>query len=294
MRILHFSDPHFALTLQEMPWHKWLGKRGVGALNLLRGRGKRFDDTHHKIKALERFKKDQNIDLTLCTGDVSSLGLDFELENASRLLEELAKPIERFIIIPGNHDIYSKDVIRGDHFYKFFGKYMQSDLSQYCIDKPYPIVRLFDNVAIIALNSAKPNPLPWRSDGHIPPIQLKALKEILQDPILKNRWIFVMTHYAPRRENGTPDTPHHGLKNANKLLEACRPIKKGAILHGHIHHTYRLSLAKEGLDIDEFCAGSVTMKGYEGFWLFEIEKEQMRAIKGGYDHKTREYYLLNS
>ncbi len=295
MRILHFSDPHFFLNIKDIPLSKWFGKRAIGAFNLFRGRGKRFNEAHYKIEALRRFKESQNIDLTLCTGDVSALGLDFELRDASKTLSKLVKSPENFIIIPGNHDLYCFDTIKSNHFQKFFSQYMKSDIPQYCVDDIYPIVRLFDNsFAVIALNSAKPNPLPWRSDGYIPDTQIEALKDILKDSRVKDRWIFVMTHYASRRADGTPDTPHHGLKNANEFLEACRPIRKGAILNGHIHKTYRINLAKEGLDIDEFCAGSVTMDKREGFWLFEIEKEQMKAYQGGYDSNKGEFYLINS
>jgi 3',5'-cyclic AMP phosphodiesterase CpdA len=292
MRILHCSDPHFDLSLKTIPWKKLFGKRAIGALNLLGGRGRYFDDAESKITALTRFKERYGVDLVLCTGDLTALGLTAELENAAELLAPLAQPPERFIVIPGNHDVYSADVIRGDHFHYFFGQYMHTDWPQYAVDGPWPIVRLFgDNVAVVAVNSAKPNPLPWRSDGHIPPAQLEALERILADHRLRNRWIFVMTHYAARRSDGTPDTPKHGLRNADEFLRACRPIEKGAILNGHIHRCYRTPLKKEGLAIDLYCAGSVTMERRECFWLFDVTADSMRVHRGYFDPETREFRL---
>ena len=294
MRILHCSDPHFDLSLRTMPLRKWFGKRAVGALNLLGGRGRYFDEADEKILKLARFKEEQGVDLVLCTGDFTALGLKAEIEEAAELIAPLAQPPERFIALPGNHDIYAHDVIHSDAFNEFFGRYMQSDWPQYAVDGPWPFVRIFgDDLAVVGVNSAKPNPLPWRSDGHIPLRQLEALDRILQDSRLQNRWIFVMTHYAARRADGSPDTPHHGLKNADEFLRICRRIKKGAILNGHIHHCYRTDLRSEGLSIDLYCAGSVSMEGRECFWLFDVDRDGMSVRKGIYDPKIGAYRTLS-
>ncbi|ADV45754.1 metallophosphoesterase family protein [Nitratifractor salsuginis] len=295
MRILHCSDPHFDLSLRSIPWKKLFGKRAIGALNLLGGRGRYFDEAEEKIAALARFKERYGVDLVLCTGDVTALGLTAELENAAELLAPLAQPPKHFIIIPGNHDVYSADVIRGDHFHYYFGQYMHTDWPQYAVDGPWPIVRLFsEDIAVVAVNSAKPNPLPWRSDGYIPPAQLEALEKILQDHRIKDRWIFVMTHYAARLANGRPDKPNHGLRNADEFLNVCRLIQKGAILNGHVHRCYRTSLADEGLNIDEYCAGSVTMEGRECFWLFDVNQDSMKVHQGYFDKEAYEFKLRKS
>ena len=291
MRLLHFSDPHFDLSLRTIPLRKWFGKRAIGALNLLGGRGRYFDDADEKIEALTRFKETHDVDLVLCTGDYTALGLKAEHQNAAELIAPLAQPPERYLTVPGNHDVYCTDVILGDHFRIFFGEYMHTDWPEYAVEDEWPFVRLFgEHLAIIGINSAKPNPLPWRSDGYIPPPQLEALQRILRDPRLEKRWIFVMTHYAARLADGRPDTPHHGLRNADDFLRACRPIRRGAILNGHIHHCYVCDLSSEGLAIDLYCAGSVSMEGRESFWLFDVEPESMRVRRGVYD--AGEFRLL--
>ncbi len=293
MRILHFSDPHFDLSLHTIPWRKWFGKRAIGALNLLGGRGHYFDEAEEKIDALRRFKESHGVELTICTGDYTALGLRAELENAAEIIAPLAQPPERYITVPGNHDIYCFDVLHGDHFREYFGRYMHSDWPQYAVDDGWPFVRLFDEVAVIGVNSAKPNPIPWRSDGYIPPVQLEALEHIIADPRLEGRWTFVITHYAARLANGRPDTPNHGLRNADTFLQACRGIKKGAILNGHIHRCYRTDLRGEGLSVDLFCAGSATMQGRECFWLFDVTPTQLLVHRGLYDPKRKEYRLAS-
>lgn len=276
MRILHFSDPHFDLSLRTLPLKKWFGKRAVGALNLLAGRGKIFDQAEEKITELNHFIKENDIDLVLCTGDYTALGLAAELRSSAELVAPLAEVPYGFITVPGNHDIYAKDVISNNHFIDNFGSAMQTDLPEYCTDGIWPFVRLIDeNIAVIGVNSAKPNPVPWRSDGHIPTVQLDSLDRIFDDERLSGRFIFVMTHYAPRLKNGEHDTRLHGLINADEFLDKCRLIKSGAILCGHVHEIYRVSV--KDLESDIFCAGSATMEGHEGFWVYELDETGLLA-----------------
>ncbi|MEO2160259.1 MAG: metallophosphoesterase, partial [bacterium] len=122
---------------------------------------------------------------------------------------------------------------------------------------------------------SKPNPYPWRSDGHIPTIQLEAFRDLLNDVQIKDRFVFVMTHYAPRLADGMPDTHLHGLHNADEFLEICQHIKYGAILFGHIHYTYRVKL--DGLQSELFCAGSATMDEREGAWMYELQGKNLIA-----------------
>lgn len=288
MRILHFSDPHFDLSLRTLPFRKWFGKRAFGALNLLAGRGRFFDEAEEKISALNKFKNEQGVDLVLCTGDYTALGLDAELRNAAELVAPLTDAPQGFITVPGNHDIYAKDVIKNHYFLDNFGAAMQTDLPEYCTDGIWPLVRLIDdNIAVIAVNSAKPNPLPWRSDGHIPGVQLQALNRVLDDARLSGRFIFVMTHYASRLENGQPDSRLHGLENADDFLAICKKIPAGALLCGHVHRCYRTPLG--GMSADLYCAGSATKEHREGFWLFDVQNDSCQVSQGVFDANAYAY-----
>jgi len=277
-KILHFSDIHIGFSFKKLRPHTILNKRAIGIANLLRGRAKYFDDAIEKMEALVRFKNRHNIDIVINTGDYTALGLEHELEVARECVEPLMHPLDRYITVPGNHDIY---VLEANSHYRFsanFCNVLHSDMPQYCQKGHWPLIRLIDNdIAVIALNSAKPNPYPWRSDGHIPTIQLNALKKILQDEKIKNRFIFVITHYAPRLANGQPDTHLHGLHNADEFLEICQGIQKGAILFGHIHKTYRVKL--DSLKAELFCAGSATMDEREGAWMYELDESYTLTAK---------------
>ena len=274
-----------------MAWKRWFSKRAIGAINLLRGRAKYFDDAEEKMQALIRFKEANNIDLVIHTGDYTALGLESELKLAKTLVAPLMHPPQTYITVPGNHDIY---VHEGNSHYRFseqFCSVLQNDLPEYCRGGHWPLIRLVgENVAVIAVNSSRPNPWPWRSNGIIPQEQLDALSEVLKDDRIKDRYCFVITHYAPRLKNGNNDSKLHGLINADDFLTICRSMQSGAILCGHVHETYAVSI--EGLKSTIYCAGSATMEGSEGFWVYELQDKKLKAFKvSWYDG---EYHLDNT
>ena len=98
---------------------------------------------------------------------------------------------------------------------------------------------------------------------------------MLQDERIKERYVFVMTHYAPRLKDGKPDTKLHGLINADNFLDVCKSIDSGALLCGHIHETYSLEI--EGLHSTLYCAGSATIEGHEGFWVYEVKDKKLEV-----------------
>lgn len=288
LRILHFSDIHIASDIRHMRWHKWISKRAIGALNLLAGRAKYFSNTEKKLGALVRFKEENGIDFVINSGDYTALGLGEELATAKKLVTPLMIPPQNYITVPGNHDIYVHKHKSHSLFSEYFASVLHSDLPEYCRDGHWPLVRLAgDHAAIIALNSARVNLLPWRSDGKIPAKELDAFSKILKDERVKGRFIFVITHYAPRLANGQNDKKLHGLNNVEAFLEACRPIASGAILCGHIHRTYRVH-AKD-IKSEIFCAGSATMEGREGGWVYELRGDRLEAHPIKWDGER--YYL---
>jgi len=280
MRILHFSDVHLPVRLLSVPCRDWMGKRMIGGANLFLGRARKFADGYEKLVALDRFRRELDVDLVICTGDYTSLGTRAELRDARKAVEPLMQAPLGYVNVPGNHDIYVFDVLRQKRWDESFGDTFGTDLPQYVVDGGrWPFVRLVgDDVAVVAVNSARPNPQPWRSSGKIPPLQLEALERILTDPVLLGRFVFVLTHYAPRAEDGVPDRRLHGLVNADEFLAVCADLSHGAILCGHIHRRYMVRA--EGVKPPIFCAGSATKAGDEGLWLFDVEDGQVRATPG--------------
>lgn len=281
MRVLHVSDVHVDVPLMQMPARSWSApKRLLGGLNLTARRRPYFRDARAKLAQLAEFARAEAVDLVICTGDFTALGTEPEIVAARRAVEPLTEVSLGLVAVPGNHDVYVADS-RG-RFERVFGDLLSTDLPELAVDGSlWPFVRLFgDSVAVVGVNSARPNPQPWRSSGRIPDAQIEALPEILADERLTGRFVFVITHYAPRLADGGPDRFSHGLRNADEFLDACASLERGAILHGHVHRHYSVRVPEASVPL--FCSGSSTQAGSEGFWLFEIGSEAS-AQSGRYD-----------
>ena len=279
MRVLHFSDIHISLGLGRIPMRDWPGKRMAGGVNFLRGRGRRFQQALEKMDVLAAFANSGDVDLVVFSGDFTAMGTRAEFATARAAIEPFVRSPAEFVCVAGNHDIYTRTVVREKRFERTFEGLLETNLPDSRVDGPWPIVRLLgDDIAVVALNSAKPNPIPWRSSGRIPPQQLDAVRKILQRPEIDGRFVFVVTHYAPRLPDGGPDTPMHGLENAEEFLQAVAGVERGAILCGHVHHTYRVRVP--GVRLEIFCAGSATMHELEGFWMYDVADGSLTARRG--------------
>ena len=285
MRVLHFSDIHLSLGIGRVALRDWPGKRLAGGLNLLLGRQKRFRRTPEKLHALAELAVSQGVDLVVFSGDFTALGTDAELAAARELIEPFLSAPAGFVCVPGNHDLYALDVIREKRFARHFGDLLSTDMPDAAIDGPWPLVRLpAGGPAIVAVNSSRPNLPPWRSSGIIPQAQLDALSATLRRPELADRFVLIVTHYAPRLEDGRPDHPSHRMVNAEQFLATCAHVPHGAILCGHMHHPYRVRIPDVGPEI--VCAGSATMEGSESFWLLDVEADRMVARLGRWDGRA--------
>lgn len=279
MRLLHFSDIHISLGLRRVPMRDWPGKRVAGGINFLRGRGRRFADAIEKLDRLAEFAGAGDIDAVVFSGDFTAMGTRAEFAAARQAIQPFVDSPAEFVCVAGNHDLYTHAVVRQGRFEKTFAGLLDSDLPGVAVDGPWPLVRLFgDDVAVIGLNSAKPNPIPWRSSGRIPERQLDALRRLLDRPEIADRFLFIVTHYAPCLGDGSPDTRAHGLENVEQFLRACAAVERGAILCGHVHQTYRVKLP--GVRPEVFCAGSATMHELEGFWILDVLDGSLSARPG--------------
>lgn len=275
IRLLHFSDVHVHVPAWRVPLRDWLGKRLLGGGNMLLHRRQLFRDTRAKLAALARFTQAERIDVALCTGDYTGLGTLPELQAARACITPVIAGVKSFVTVPGNHDLYLWDAVEERRFERVFGDVLGSDWPIAAEGESFPAVRLYeDHLAVITVNSARPNPPLFRSSGRIPDAQLSAVAQLLRDPRLAHRTVLIATHYAPRRADGSPDRFTHGLENADALLDLGTRLPRVGILHGHIHGRFHVH-CDAGPHL--FGAGSATHAGREGAWLFEFERGRARA-----------------
>lgn len=267
-RVLHISDVHVEEGFRFVPLTTFLDKRAVGFSNLVLTRRRHYRDAPAVLARMAAWAKDAGVDVLLLTGDLSALGTEPELRAGRRALEPLLEAVPEVVIMPGNHDVY---VSRDGAFEACFGDLLRTDLPELAVDGLWPQVRLFaDELAIVAIESARPNPQIRLSSGCVPAEQLAALDRILRHEALKGRLVLVASHYALRRPNGRPDSRKHGLDNAEELLAVLRGVGRGAFLHGHIHHRFFLDAKAARLPI--FGAGSSTHRGREGGFVFDVHE----------------------
>ncbi len=279
-RILHFSDVHFPLSRDSISLPEILRpKRILASANYFLRRQPKFTDANIKWEAFEKFYNSSEFDAVICTGDLSGMGMHGELDYAHSKLETISKH-PNFILLPGNHDLYLPEK-NGSYFYDVFkDNIVKNDIS--CRDAmswtaPYPLVKLInDNVAIVAINSAKPNPSLIRSSGNISVEQLSKLDSLLDKPDLKTRHVIVATHYNADDE----DTNLHGLENRQAFREILAKHNCAMLVHGHIHKNQKYDVPET--NTKAFCAGSLTYKGRESFWVYNIDK-QITAQAGSWD-----------
>ncbi len=281
IRLLHFSDVHVQESVLEMPANELVGKRMLAAFNLWLRRGRLFRESVAKLDALARFAAEEQVAFAICTGDYTALGSEREYASAREAIAGLTRAPLGFCTVPGNHDLYLADTLRDGRFERHFGEFTRSDWPAYASDGPYPYVRVIaDELAVVGVNSAKPNPNPFSSSGCVPAAQLSALARILDDVRLAGRWVIVITHYGLLRADGRPDSVHHGLDNGEELMRICaRP--RVVLAHGHIHHRYCHPATHERPWL--FCAGSATQREREGFWLYELTGGRLFAIPGRFE-----------
>lgn len=287
LRVLHFGDVHVQESALAVPIAELAGKRVLAFANLWFKRGRLFRESLPKLEALTRFAQRERIDFALCTGDYTAVGSEAEYCRARAAIDGLTRAALGFCTVPGNHDLYLDDTLRSARFERHFGEFTRSDWPEFACEGGFPFLRLVsDALAVIGVNSARPNPNPFLSSGCVSPQQLAALARLLEDPRLAGRRVIVMTHYGIVRADGDPDSIHHGLENASELARTC--ARPGVLLvHGHIHNRYFLRPAPERPWL--FCSGSATQRGREGLWLYELEHERLFAIPGSF--ASGEYVL---
>ncbi|MBO6939497.1 MAG: metallophosphoesterase [Deltaproteobacteria bacterium] len=280
MRFLHFSDIHLEQGFKEVSSRKFFNKRFIGWMNLRLRRAKHYREAPAKVRALADLVEAEGIDVALCSGDYTALGTEPEIAYARKAIEPIREAATGFVTVPGNHDVYLPDAL--GVFENHFADVLATDLPELVRDEVWPQVRLFgDHVAVITVNSARPNPPIMRSSGRIPDAQMDGLKDALAHPKVAGRFVFVMTHYAPRLKSGRPDTPNHGLENADELLAICGSVERGAIVHGHVHKCYSVTVPETSMTL--FGAGSTTQEGAEGLWVYDVSPDGAFARRGHWD-----------
>jgi 3',5'-cyclic AMP phosphodiesterase CpdA len=281
-RLAHVTDPHFRGFAGARPVD-FLGKRAVGAMNLLLRRRRK-----HRMELLEAVGVDlrsRSVDHLALTGDLANVSLEAEWEAAERWLEAYGAGPDAVTVIPGNHDAYVPEVVQSRAFERRFARYQTSDLKG---DRPdgvtYPFVRLRGEVALIGVTTsvATGDLGAW---GEVGADQLGRLEAVLASPEVASRVRVVLLHHPPVVHR-PPE--NRNLRDRAALVALLARAGADLVLHGHDHRDEQVRLpGPGGATIPVVGAGSASYAGRaerrSRYNVYEIEGRSIVMLTYAHD-----------
>ena len=271
VRIAHLSDLHL-LSLEGAVPNRLFNKRFTGWLNL------RFHrKSVHKpfaAKAVAKAIRALGVDHVVITGDVTNLALEVEFELVREFVEnELGLSPNEVSMVPGNHDTYTQGAFRSKRFQRYFEPWMSSDLPD--LGGPFPFVRLRGPVALIGLSTALPRP-PLVAAGALRSRQLESLSAVLSHPEVRSRTPVLLQHHPIHNPKTLAKTLVEGLHDADAQGTLLRQVKRGLLLHGHLHRRIHRTWTTDAGFIDAVGATSASLlhdndDRMAGFNVYEID-----------------------
>jgi 3',5'-cyclic AMP phosphodiesterase CpdA len=283
-RLAHVTDPHFRSFAGVDP-RVFIGKRAVGALNLVVNRGRK-----HKGALLEALREDLRAaapDHLAVTGDLSNVALESEWREALRWLEGYGAPPDRVTVIPGNHDAYVPEVVASRAFERLFGAYQTPDpelVSDHGGGDPYPFVRVRDGVALIGVSSAVAT-RDLGAWGEVGGPQLVRLEAALAAAAAAGKTRVVLIHHPPVMLKGIES---RNLRDRAALAATLARAGAELVIHGHDHRDQRATLTGPGgAPIPVVGAGSASYAGSPDkrarYNIYEIDGRKITCITRAHD-----------
>jgi 3',5'-cyclic AMP phosphodiesterase CpdA len=257
--LAHLSDPHMALQPRLT---QLIGKRGLGFINWHRKR----KHIHRRdiLDEITRDLKTQPADHIAVTGDLVNLSLPIEYARARAWLETIGSP-DKVTVIPGNHDVYVRQV--EDAPAEYWGDYMTGDDGLH----RFPFLRRRNGAALIALSSGVATG-PFMATGRLGERQLERLAELLDQT--RDAFRIVLIHHPPL---SPPQRHLRRLIDAPSLRGVLADKGAELLLHGHDHQRALIWLGGPGKKIPAIGVPSASAKtphGEEdgaGYHLFNID-----------------------
>ncbi|MCS7167634.1 MAG: metallophosphoesterase [Gemmatales bacterium] len=285
VRLAQISDLHLPLWPSRWRQQDYYLKRLAGWLNmrwLLRSANFRLAArvTHALVRDIQLRRPDA---VVLC-GDVACLGFEEEFAAATRLLRPL---LENFpgVAVPGNHDHYVADSVNRGGFEQHFALWQRGVRLE---GATYPFALPLNNLALVAVNSARPSTWPWDTRGEVGAHQLKRLQDLLACPVVHNRRCVLITHYPLLLADGRPETRWRRLVDAEALAEVLARHLVAAWLHGHRHHPY-----SHPPDLHRsfalLCCGSATQRRVWSYLELEWQEHHVAVRRRCYWLATDEF-----
>lgn len=279
MRLAHVSDFHYTyLTINPF---RLFPKRLFGHFNWIFNRDKEFSSK--QVEPLAQLFHDLNVDLVLLGGDFTTTSLHEEFRQAAAFVAKLMQP---WIAIPGNHDHYTYRSYRKKFFYHYFSNRTAEYFS--LASDGIEGHRMAPGWWLVALDTSRPTHLA-SSEGLLSE-RLEAKLEELLHRLPKNESVLLLNHY-PFFQN---DEPKRNLERGEALEKLIRHNPQIRLyLHGHTHRHIIADLQEDGLPI-VLDSGSCA-QGPKGAWnLLDLDEKGCKVStyrwnQGWYRSRTDEF-----
>ena len=300
-RLAQVTDPHFRSPhlFEGARLHDFVGKRAVGALNVVVNRRRK-----HKMALLEALAEDlrrERPDHLALTGDLSNVSLEAEWREALRWIEGTERTPADVTVIPGNHDAYVPEVVARGTFQALFGAYQSREVGPPSItggevmgqssptdgQSMYPFVRLRGPLALVAINSCVPTG-DLGAWGRIGAPQLERIEATLGHAELRGKVRVVLIHHPPVQLKGGEE---RNLKDRAALAAVLQRVGAELVVHGHDHRDESASLSGPGgVAIPVIGAGSASYAGgpekRARYNVYEFEGTRVTRVTRAHDEAS--------
>ena len=281
VRIAHISDLHFSkITLSPS---QFFSKRWIGNLNLLLLRRNAFQA--ERVEEFFLYLKENKVDFLVITGDLSSTSLKEEFAQAREFVCRVEMLGTRVIVIPGNHDHYTRRSWKDKVYYNYFPESFQEKSAWRLKEDGMTVVDLSENWALVALDTALAT--SWTSScGLFSQKHEMNISRVLRS-MAPEKQVIVINHF-PLFDT---DQESKILKRAEVFRDILKEFSNVRFyLHGHTHRHSIADLTPSGLPI-VLDSGSLVDRCGGYFHLIDLFPKEARLTAFQKNQKQGEGWL---
>lgn len=290
LRLLHMTDVHF---FRPRGLEGAFGKRALGLANLyIKGRRHYFDPDRVVPVAVDDALR-HTPDLFCHTGDVTALSAPEEFVAARAAFAPLLDSVPS-VVVPGNHDVYTRGAERSARMEETFAPFMAGgtwdDEAGRWVGAPplgggpvpWPSRFRLGFVDVIATNPCRPGLL---ASGRFGPGAIARAEELVRESRAAGQVVVYLTHYPVLEPEGAIyDHAGHALLDVHELVESLRRAPPDLLLHGHEHQAFRQTLEGEGRNTLVLGCGTTSAvtplrPRAAGYFLVELGRDGVRAVR---------------
>ncbi|MFI0478262.1 MAG: metallophosphoesterase family protein, partial [Candidatus Rhabdochlamydia sp.] len=212
IRCAHISDLHFAKPSWKI--NQFFSKKWIGNANFYLRRRSQF--CFENIEALPLLFKQLGVSKVMITGDLTTTSDEKEFLMAQTFIQRLEEQGLLVLLLPGNHDQYTKTAFSRKTYYRFFPSCFSKSTCN-LKDDGLTVVEIGNKWSAIILDTAIATP-PLACYGFFSVKLEERLKQALKQ-MPKNHKVLILNHFPLLYK----ESPEKGLKRSEAL---CDLIKK--------------------------------------------------------------------